>query len=140
MARSEPSEHQIQSAYFDWARVHPLARRAYAIPNGGQRHVVVAAKLKAEGVRKGVLDVCVPTMAGGAGALYIEFKAGSNNLSKEQAEEAGMLVQHGYAVAVCWDTETAIEVTQSYLRGEIGPALLVMKKEKKTRRLRASPL
>ena len=126
MARSELSEHQIQSAYFDFARLHPVARRAYAIPNGGQRHIAVAAKLKAEGVRKGVLDVCLPVAAGGAHGLYIEFKAGRNTLTPEQAEEAAALVRDGYAVAVCRDTLAAVGITESYLRGEMGPAMAVM--------------
>lgn len=125
MAPSEPSEHQIQSAYFDWARMHPVARRAYAIPNGGHRHIAVAGKLKAEGVRKGVLDVFIPVAAGGAHGLYIEFKAGRNNLTPEQAEEAAALVRDGYAVAVCWDTVKAVDLTRSYLAGEIGPCLMV---------------
>lgn len=125
MAPSEPSEHQIQSAYFDWARMHPVARRAYAIPNGGHRHIAVAGKLKAEGVRKGVLDVFIPVAAGGAHGLCIEFKAGRNNLTPEQAEEAAALVCDGYAVGVCWDTGEAIDLTLRYLAGEIGPCLMV---------------
>lgn len=122
------SEHQIQSAYFDWARAHPEARRAYAIPNGGQRNLLAAVKLKKEGVRAGVLDVCLPLPRGGAAGLYIEFKAGRNTMSDEQAMEADLLVRDGYAVAVCWDTMTAIELTQSYLRGEIGSVFMMMKK------------
>lgn len=120
-----PSEHQIQCAYFTWARLHAVARRAYAVPNGGERHVAVAAKLKAEGVRKGVLDVCLPVAAGGAHGLYIEFKAGRNNLTPEQAEEAAALVRDGYAVAVCWDAVKAVNLTLIYLAGEIGPCLMV---------------
>lgn len=126
MARSP--EHQLQRAYFDWARLHPEARRAYAIPNGGQRNVVVAAKLKAEGVRAGVLDVHLPIPRGGAAGLWIEHKAGKKTLSKDQAEEANCLVADGFVVAVVWDDPTlSIRVTQQYLAGQLGPALLVCK-------------
>ena len=121
-------EHGIQKAFFDWARLHPEARHAYAVPNGGHRSKATAGRLKAEGVRAGVLDVCLPKMRGGCGALYIEFKAGRNTMSKEQAEEAARLVDDGYAVACCWDALQAIEFTQAYLRGEIGPALIVLKR------------
>lgn len=134
MARSEASEHQIQKAYFDWARLHPVARRAYAIPNGGHRHIAVAGKLRAEGVRKGVLDVCIPVPSGEAHGLYIEFKAGRNHLTPEQVEEAAALVRDGYAVAVCWDAMTAIQLTESYLRGDLAPALFVVRAEKPARR------
>lgn len=139
MARSEASEHQIQKAYFDWARLHPVARRAYAIPNGGHRHIAVASKLKAEGVRKGVLDACVPTPSGGAHGLYIEFKAGRNHLTPEQVEEAAALVRDGYAVAVCWDAMSAIGITEAYLRGEVGPVLMVLRSPKPARQPARSP-
>lgn len=127
MAPCKASEHQVQSAFFDWARRHPVARRAYAIPNGGHRHVVVASKLKAEGVRKGVLDIHLPVPRGGAHGLWIEMKAGAGRMTPEQATEAGALVADGFAVAVCWDTLSAIAITQQYLAGVIGPALLVLK-------------
>jgi hypothetical protein len=120
-----PSEHQLQKAYFDWARLHPVARRAYAVPNGGKRNIVVAAKLKAEGVRAGVLDIHIPRACGGCNGLWIEFKAGRNTLSPEQALEAHALVADGFAVAVCWDTLAAIDITQRYLAGEVGPVLLL---------------
>lgn len=53
-----PTEHQEQVALFQWLEI--AAKRddrlsmAFAIPNGGARHPVVAAKLKAEGVKSGV--------------------------------------------------------------------------------------
>ena len=124
---ARPSEHQLQVAYFDWAKMHPVARRADAIPNGGQRHITVAAKLKAEGVRKGVLDIHLPVARGGANGLWIEMKAGYNNLTEEQSVEVSQLLADGFAVAVCWDTLKAIDLTRRYLAGEIGPALLVLK-------------
>ena len=121
------SEHQIQKAYFDWARLHPAARRAFAVPNGGARNIVVASKLKAEGVRKGVLDICLPLACGDAHGLWIELKAGYNKMTPEQVQEADALVADGYAVAVCWDTLAAIDITKRYLAGEIGPSLTVAK-------------
>lgn len=124
MARCSASEHQIQCAYFDWARRHPLARRAYAVPNGGHRHIAVAAKLKAEGVRAGVLDAHLPLARGGAHGLYLEFKSRTGRPTSAQAEEAQALVADGFAVALCRTPEGAIDLTTRYLAGEIGPALL----------------
>lgn len=128
-----PSEHAIQSAWFDWARWHPVARRAYAIPNGGLRDVRVAVKLRREGLRAGVLDVHLPVACGGAHGLYIEFKAGSNKLTAEQAIEADTLVRDGFTVLTCWSADVAIEATQQYLRGELGPALIVLRAAKPCR-------
>lgn len=118
------SEHAIQSAYFDWARRHPEARRAYAIPNGGKRNLLTAVKLKKEGVRPGVPDVCLPIPRGGSAGLYIEFKSARGRLSPEQVDEVGTLVRDGYCVAVCRDTVKAIELTERYLRGRFGPVLI----------------
>ena len=128
MARSP--EHDTQVAYFSWARLHQRARRAYAIPNGGKRNLITAARLKAEGVRAGVLDVCLPIAVGESHGLYIEFKAGSNNLSTEQAQEVADLVDDGYTVLVCWDAEMAIKFTLEYLRGEAPVGVTLLKPRK----------
>ena len=111
------SEHDTQKAFFQWARLRPLTNRAYAIPNGGARHIAVAAKLKAEGARKGVLDVCLPVPRAGIPGLYIEFKHGAGTLSPEQQLEAQALAADGFAVLVCWDAQTAIDQVSLYLRG-----------------------
>jgi hypothetical protein len=130
MARSP--EHELQKAYFGWARLHPEARRAYAIPNGGQRNVAVAAKLKAEGVRPGVLDVHLPLARGGAHGLWIEHKAGKNTMSQDQADEATALVADGFVVATVWDDPLlSIQLTKDYLAGKLSPAHLVIKPERK---------
>ena len=58
------SEHEEQVALFEWAewnkRQYPELELMFAIPNGGQRHVVVAKKLKDEGVKAGVPDIFLP--------------------------------------------------------------------------------
>ena len=61
-------EHESQVAVINWCRMarkdYPEAQRIFAIPNGGARHVAVAIKLKAEGVRQGVPDLCLPVPRG----------------------------------------------------------------------------
>lgn len=121
------SEHQIQRAYFDWARMHSEARRAFAIPNGGARSKAVAGKLKAEGVRAGVLDVMLPIPRGGACGLWIEFKSQGGYPSPEQRVEIDALVKDGYAVFLARDAELAARMTQAYLDGQVGAAFLVLK-------------
>ena len=115
------AEHDIQSAYFDWARLDPVARRAYAIPNGGHRHIRVAQKLKREGTRAGVLDVHIPVPRATSPGLYIEFKAGYNKLTPEQQQEVEALLRDGFVVAVAWDAERAVNLTKRYLAGELMP-------------------
>ncbi len=121
------SEHEIQAAYFTWARLHAVARRAYAVPNGGHRNIVTASKLKAEGVRAGVLDVCLPVPSGLAHGMYIEFKAGKNTLSPAQQAEAEALAEDGHVVLLCWGAIVAIELTQQYLDGKLLPGIIDMR-------------
>jgi hypothetical protein len=122
-----PLEHDIQCAYFEWAR-NPLTLKRYsklrwlhAIANGGARHVVVAVKLKREGVLKGVLDVCLPCCSGDGEARYstlrIEFKRLGGKETKEQIEFAEFCTQEGQYCALCFDSVEAIEITKKYLDG-----------------------
>ena len=75
------SEHQEQSAVISW---WALAHRQYglpefalfAIPNGGARDVITGARLKAEGVRRGVVDLMLAKPNGTFSGLFIEMKAG----------------------------------------------------------------
>src|SRR5262245_64718583 len=50
------------------------ARLCFAIPNGGARDVITAGRLKAEGVRAGVPDVCLPVARAGYHGLFLEVK------------------------------------------------------------------
>ena len=54
-------EHRLQCACVRWfAYQHPeLKGTLFAVPNGGQRNALVAAKLKDEGVTAGVADLLV---------------------------------------------------------------------------------
>lgn len=60
----------------------PLGAVFTHIPNGGDRNEIVAAKLKAEGVRRGAPDyvIVVPEV----GTIFAELKAEDGVLSDEQ--------------------------------------------------------
>lgn len=107
--------------------MHPLARRAFAIPNGGARSKAVAGKLKAEGVRAGVLDVMLPVPRGGSAGLWIEFKSKVGYPTPDQRDEIDALVRDGYTVLLARDAEKAAQMTQAYLDGQLGVAFLVVK-------------
>lgn len=136
MARSP--EHSIQAAWFQWARLDKDACCAFAVPNGGKRSLITAVRLKAEGVRAGVLDVFVPKARGGSHGLWIEFKAGSGSLTKEQIAEADRLVKDGFTVLVAWNAGDAVTFTMDYLRGDYPPGLTVLKPAPQ-RRARQAP-
>lgn len=126
------SEHSIQSAFFEWVHLHeeryPVLKLVFAIPNGGQRNVIVASKMKREGVRRGVLDVFVATpdaynkngLSSWHG-LFIEFKTpqafrkAGHGLSSYQFEFMQQVMAQGYNVQVMDRWEWAVRFLCAYL-------------------------
>lgn len=116
-----PTEAQEQITLFSWAAVQAIPELAllYHIPNGGSRHKAEAARLRAEGVRSGVPDLCLPVPRGGCHGLYIELKRlRGGRLSEQQRAWLDALGKQGYAVAVCKGWEDAAETILRYLEGE----------------------
>lgn len=109
----------VQRAYFEWARLHPIAKLAFAIPNGGARSKPTAAILKAEGVLAGVSDVMLPFPAGGAHGLWIEFKHGANRPTPEQRAWLDAMLGLGFQCCIAYDAELAIKHTDRYMRGQL---------------------
>lgn len=114
-------EHIEQVHLFTWANSmsaqYPVLELLYAIPNGGHRHISVAKKMKAEGVKRGVPDVClpVPNEALNSHGLYIEMKDVNGRLSEHQQEWGRRLRQMGYWVVVCYSAEEAIALLEDYV-------------------------
>lgn len=123
-----PSESSEQIALFRWARLAactvPALGLLFAIPNGGARSKATAGRLKAEGVRAGVPDICLPVAIAPYGGLWIELKRPGERgkpkgrASPEQLRWLGDLQAHGQCVAICYGALEAIDVIGAYLRGE----------------------
>lgn len=114
------SEHEEQCALFAWAAQwegrHPELALLFAIPNGGHRHPATAAKLKAEGVKAGVPDVCCPIPRRGYAGLYIELKRNDGGVvSQAQACWIHRLREQGYRVFVAEGQEQAMSGLVWYL-------------------------
>ncbi|QNU68698.1 VRR-NUC domain-containing protein [Ruminiclostridium herbifermentans] len=88
----------------------------YHIPNGGKRDIATAKRLKAEGVKAGVPDICLPVPRGVYHGLYIELKAGENKTTRKQNEWLEALDNNGYFTAVCYGWEEASKVITNYLK------------------------
>lgn len=73
-----PTEAQEQMTLFSWAAMqsgkYPELNLLYHVPNGGSRHKAEAGRLRAEGVKAGVPDLCLPVARGQYHGLYIELK------------------------------------------------------------------
>jgi hypothetical protein len=117
----KPSEHGEQEALFEWAlkvrQQHPVLDLMYAIPNGGYRGKVAGVRLRMEGVKAGIPDICLPVRRGVYGALYIEMKVGRNKTSPAQAATLQALRAVGNAAVVCYGFEAARNAILTYLAG-----------------------
>ena len=116
-----PTEHQEQCALFEWAAwqegIWPELRLLHAIPNGGKRDIRTAAMLKAEGVKPGVPDVCLPVPRGDKHGLYIEMKRRKGGtVSAEQLKWLDELMRQGYECHVCRGCEEARQRIMEYLK------------------------
>ena len=111
-------EHNLQVACVRWfAMQFPhLAPLLFAIPNGGQRNAIVAAKLKAEGVRAGVPDLFLAVAAGEYHGLFIEMKNGkAGRVSESQKVMQAALAAQGYKVVICRTFEAFVQEIRDYL-------------------------
>ena len=74
------TEAQHQSALIKWSQLpqirarYPELKLLHHIPNGGRRDPIEAKHLKAQGVKPGVPDLCLPVARGNFHGLYIEMK------------------------------------------------------------------
>ena len=113
------SEHQAQAALITWAAVYeiqwPELKYLYAIPNGAMSSARHAIWFKAEGLRKGVPDLCLPVPRGGYFGLYIEMKTEAGKPSPEQMEWLEFLNGQGYLAALAYGFDQAVETLTHYL-------------------------
>lgn len=115
-----PTEAQEQKALFEWAewakRRHPELALMYHIPNEARRSYALGKEMKAQGVRSGVPDICLPVPRGGYGALYIEMKRRKDSrLSDNQRGWINGLNRAGNRAVVCKGWEEAKQEIETYL-------------------------
>ena len=120
--RSEATE---QIRVIDWARRNEWRceelKLLHHIPNGGSRNRAEAVNLKAQGVKSGVPDLCLPVPRKGKHGLYIEMKYGKNTVSENQAEWLLALSKNDYHTMICYSADEAIEEIAGYLDIEVTP-------------------
>lgn len=101
--------------YGDWRKV-PELKWLHAIPNGGKRDAITAARMKAEGSRAGVYDIFLPVARQGCHGLYIELKPlKAGRESDEQKEFGAFVMQQGFHAEVKRGWRTAADLIQKYL-------------------------
>lgn len=115
-----PPEHNEQAAFFRFLALlaidNPDVGLAYAIPNGGKRHIGTARKLQEEGVKPGVPDICWPVPRYPFHGLYLEMKrVKGGKVSDAQKPWVQRLREQGYKVEICKGFEAAKKAFCEYL-------------------------
>lgn len=104
-----------------WALAHQQfgvpEQLLFAIPNGGERNIIVAARMKKEGVRAGIPDLFLAVPKGGFHGLFIEMKKPKGGrVSKNQSSMMKLLSEQGYSAKVCCGWVEARAEIERYLR------------------------
>lgn len=109
------SEHNEQVGLFQMLAYHPNLWVAFAIPNGGARHIRTAMKLKEEGVKAGVWDVMIPIPKSKYHGMFLEMKFGKNKLTPEQTKFGKAMAEYNYFCSVAYSAEEAYAKIMEYL-------------------------
>jgi hypothetical protein len=128
-------EHSHQKALIAWSKYTHLppasdlehGSRVFdyllAIPNGGLRGKVTAAKLKAEGVKPGVSDLLLPLRRQGFAGLWLELKAPGNKPTESQGRWLARMTRAGYRAEWADSWDKAAVIIADYV-GVIPPATI----------------
>lgn len=118
-----PNESEEQQLLFEFCGMkegqYPILSELYHVPNGGTRKKVEAARLKREGVKKGVPDINLDYASCGYHGLRIEMKRLKGGvISPEQKDKIKTLINNRYAAVVCRGWEEAWFVIKKYIDGD----------------------
>lgn len=110
-------ESQLQIACVNWFRMqYPQFRTLlFAIPNGGMRNVVTAARMKKEGVLAGVPDLFLSVPRGEWHGFYVEMKWGKNKASEAQEKFFQYAGKYGYKCQVINSFDQFVREIEFYL-------------------------
>lgn len=95
-----PSEHKIQVALLDYLSIagrHDLYW--FAIPNQSNRHIMNATKMKAEGVRSGIPDLCFMLENGRVAWLEMKTQVGRLSDTQKAFRDRALALGHFWAMA-----------------------------------------
>ena len=112
---------QHQSALIKWSQLpqirerYPELKLLHHIPNGGKRDPIEAKHLKAQGVKPGVPDLCLPVARGNFHGLYIEMKTETGRPSDNQKWWIKELNDQKYKAVICHGWEEAKKCLTDYL-------------------------
>ncbi len=120
-------EEALQKACVEWFRFQYPNKIIYHIPNSvafasGRKGkcIGVIMKLKSLGLKKGILDLCIPHAVVTAHGLYIEMKIPGKHPTPDQRDVHDKLRENGYVVDVCKTFEEFTDSVNQYFSAEGG--------------------
>lgn len=116
-----PTESIEQQCLFRWEQFqsgkYTELSLMYHVPNEGKRSRATGGRMRAEGLKAGVPDICLPVPRGEFHGLYIELKrTQGGKVTENQAGWIADLQKQGYCAVVCEGWEAAAAVIEKYLR------------------------
>ena len=105
-------EHHIQVAicqYLDLIKI-PY----FAVPNGGMRNIIVAKKLKSEGVKAGVADLFLMLPNKIFSGLFIEVKTSNGRQQESQKDFEKLAFDSGYCYELVRSLDDLIKCLETY--------------------------
>lgn len=126
----EPSESQIQCAIVEWAKINKIINKynkektiyfgdyLIAIPNGGNRSITEAVRLKKEGVKPGVSDLffACPSFNGkNKNGLWMEVKNKKGKVTKCQYEWIKLMCDANYEACIVYSVDEGINAIKDHM-------------------------
>ena len=111
-------ESDTQIACVRWFRLqHPkFAKLLISVPNGGQRNLITAKILKAEGAVPGVSDLILLVRREDYGCLCIEMKTEKGTQSDSQILWQKEVEKFGNKYAICRNIDEFMNTVNDYLK------------------------
>lgn len=106
------SEHEEQRNFVQWMRQKHPELWIFAVPNGGHRGASQGARLKAEGVSRGVPDLYIPALR-----LWIEMKIKGGRVEADQKRWHSYLDGIGDRVVVAYSRDEAVQAVTDAIDG-----------------------
>lgn len=116
-------ESDDHKAFYDWAKkYHTIEPFLFHIEHGipyskdKKRNFMLAAFLKARGLKRGIADFHFMRPNKKHGSLYIEFKVKPNKLTPDQKRFFELAEQCNHKCVCVYSVDEAIKEIQEYLR------------------------
>jgi len=110
-------EDDLQAACVKWFDLqYGNSFLLFAVPNGGKRNVREAARLKRQGVRAGIPDLCLAVPTKLHHGAFFELKAGKNILTETQKTTMLVLENKGYACYLIRSLDEFMKSINTYFK------------------------